>query len=141
MTQPESEPSLHTSAISLTELAPLVSADLTPEESATVRALPAGTALLVAHGNPEQGARFLLDQPLVSVGRHPDADILLDDVTVSRRHAELRAVDGGYELVDLGSLNGTFVNGDRVDAVHLRSGMQLRVGRFRLSYHAATARA
>ncbi|MDY6055586.1 FHA domain-containing protein [Micrococcus sp.] len=135
------EPSLHTSAISLTELAPLVSSDLTPEESAAVRALPAGSALLVAHSGPDQGARFLLDQPVVTVGRHPDADIFLDDVTVSRRHAEFRAVDGGHELVDLDSLNGTFVNQDRVDAVRLRSGMQVQIGKYRMSYHASLAQA
>ncbi|MDO4240317.1 FHA domain-containing protein [Micrococcus sp.] len=137
MTQPGHEPSLHTSSISLTDLAPAGDADLSPEALAAVRALPAGTALLVAHGGPDAGARFLLDTPVVSVGRHPDADILLDDVTVSRRHVELRAVDGGHQLVDLGSLNGTYVNGDRVDDVRLRSGMELRIGRYRLTYHAA----
>ncbi|MBD4424926.1 FHA domain-containing protein, partial [Xanthomonas citri pv. citri] len=88
MNQPGREPDLSTSAINLTELAPLVSADLTREESDAIRALPAGSALLLAHEGPDQSARFLLDEDVVSVGRHPDADILLDDVTVSRRHAE-----------------------------------------------------
>lgn len=137
MTHPGHEPGLHTSSISLTDLAPAGETALGPEALAAIRALPAGTALLVAHGGPEAGARFLLDTPVVSVGRHPDADILLDDVTVSRRHVELRAVEGGHHLVDLGSLNGTYVNGDRVDDVRLRSGMELRIGRYRLSYHAA----
>lgn len=135
MTQPE--PSLHTSSISLTDLAPVAETGLSPEETAAVRALPAGAALLVAHGGPDAGARFLLDTPVVTVGRHPESDILLDDVTVSRRHAEFRAVDGGHELVDLSSLNGTYVNNDRVDQVRLRTGMQLQIGRYRLSYHAA----
>ena len=137
MTHPGHEPGLHTSSISLTDLAPAGETALGPEALATIRALPAGAALLVAHGGPDAGARFLLDTPVVSVGRHPDADILLDDVTVSRRHVELRAVEGGHHLVDLGSLNGTYVNGDRVDDVRLRSGMELRIGRYRLSYHAA----
>lgn len=137
MTHPGHEPGLHTSSISLTDLAPAGETALCPEALAAIRALPAGAALLVAHGGPDAGARFLLDTPVVSVGRHPDADILLDDVTVSRRHVELRAVEGGHHLVDLGSLNGTYVNGDRVDDVRLRSGMELRIGRYRLSYHAA----
>lgn len=142
MQQPGHEPDLHTSSISLTELAPLVAADLTPEESEAVRALPAGSALLVAHGGQDHGARFLLDAPVVTVGRHPDADIFLDDVTVSRRHAEFRSADGGgHRIVDLNSLNGTFVNNDRVDDVRLRSGMQVQVGKYRLTYYAGPARA
>lgn len=134
------EPDLSTSAINLTELAPLVSADLTREESDAIRALPAGSALLLAHEGPDQSARFLLDEDVVSVGRHPDADIFLDDVTVSRRHAEFRAEDGGHRLVDLNSLNGTFVNHDRVDEILLRSGMHVQIGKYRLTYYAGPAR-
>lgn len=139
MQQPGHEPDLHTSSISLTELAPLVAADLTPEESDAVRALPVGSALLLAHGGPDHGARFLLDQPVVTVGRHPDADIFLEDVTVSRRHAELRAEGGGHRIVDMNSLNGTYVNNDRVDEVRLRSGMQVQIGKYRLAYYAGVA--
>ena len=140
MNQPGREPDLSTSAINLTELAPLVSADLTREESDAIRALPAGSALLLAHEGPDQSARFLLDEDVVSVGRHPDADIFLDDVTVSRRHAEFRAEDGGHRLVDLNSLNGTFVNHDRVDEILLRSGMHVQIGKYRLTYYAGPER-
>ena len=139
MTQPGREPAAHTSSISLTELAPLRDADLSAEESAAIRALPAGSALLVAHGGPEVGARFLLDQDVVTVGRHPAADIFLDDVTVSRRHAEIRAEGGRHRIVDLNSLNGTFVDNDRVDDVLLRSGMQVQVGKYRMRYYASPA--
>lgn len=141
MQQPGREPDVHTSSISLTELAPLVAADLSPEDSEAVRALPAGSALLLASGGPEHGARFLLDAPVTTVGRHPDADIFLDDVTVSRRHAEFRAEAGGHRLLDMNSLNGTFVNHDRVDDVRLRSGMQVQVGKYRLTYYTGTAQA
>ena len=140
MNQPGREPDLSTSSINLTELAPLVAADLTAEESDAIRALPAGSALLLADGGQEQGARFLLDQDVVTVGRHPDADIFLDDVTVSRRHAEFRAEAGGHRLVDMNSLNGTFVNHDRVDDVVLRSGMHVQIGKYRLTYYTNPAR-
>ncbi|MEX3566461.1 FHA domain-containing protein [Micrococcus endophyticus] len=140
MNQPGREPDLSTSSINLTELAPLVAADLSAEESDAIRALPAGSALLLADGGPEKAARFLLDQDVVTVGRHPDADIFLDDVTVSRRHAEFRAEAGGHRLVDMNSLNGTFVNHDRVDDVLLRSGTHVQIGKYRLTYFTSTQR-
>ncbi|MCR8674492.1 FHA domain-containing protein [Micrococcus sp. HG099] len=140
MNQPGREPDLSTSSINLTELAPLVAADLSAEESDAIRALPAGSALLLADGGPEKAARFLLDQDVVTVGRHPDADIFLDDVTVSRRHAEFRAEAGGHRLVDMNSLNGTFVNHDRVDDVLLRSGMHVQIGKYRLTYFTSPQR-
>ncbi|MDN6638552.1 MAG: FHA domain-containing protein, partial [Yaniella sp.] len=85
-----------------------------------------------------RGARFLLDQDKVSVGRHPDADIFLDDVTVSRQHATFERHSGGFKVVDTGSLNGTYINNDRVDSLELRTGMELQIGKFRLSYYAGT---
>ena len=73
--------------------------------------LAEGQALLVVKRGPNAGARFLLDQATTTAGRHPEADIFLDDVTVSRRHAEFRKNDDGkFEVVDVGSLNGTYVN-------------------------------
>ena len=72
-----------------------------------VEGLPAGSALLVVKRGPNAGSRFLLDQPTTSAGRHPDSDIFLDDVTVSRRHAEFRSDGGEFQVVDVGSLNGT----------------------------------
>ena len=138
MNQPGREPDLSTSAINLTELAPLVSADLTREESDAIRALPAGSALLLAHEGPDQSARFLLDEDVVSVGRHPDADIFLDDVTVSRRHAEFRRNESGYEVVDVGSLNGTYVNREPRNSETLSDGDEIQIGKFRLVFYVGT---
>lgn len=100
--------------------------------------MPVGSALLVAHEGPNRGARFLLDQDNVTVGRHPDADIFLDDVTVSRQHATFERYADGFKVVDAGSLNGTYINNDRVDSIELRTGMELQIGKFRLSYYAGT---
>lgn len=112
---------------------------LTPEERAAVAALPVGSALLISRDGADKGARFLLDADVTTVGRHPDADIFLDDVTVSRRHAEFRRGPEGIRVVDAGSLNGTYVNNDRVDEVLLRTGFQVRFGKFVLTYCARTA--
>lgn len=110
---------------------------LTREELAAVAALPAGSALLIAHSGPNSGARFLLDEDVTTVGRHPNADIFLDDVTVSRKHAEFRRGPEGFQVVDARSLNGTYVNNDRVDSVLLRNGHEVQIGKFRLTFYAA----
>ena len=81
-----------------------------------VEGLPVGSALLVVKRGPNAGSRFLLDQPTTSAGRHPDSDIFLDDVTVSRRHAEFRLDGNEFQVVDVGSLNGTYVNREPVDS-------------------------
>ncbi|GAB3275548.1 hypothetical protein GCM10027449_14430 [Sinomonas notoginsengisoli] len=112
---------------------------LSREEAGAVAALPYGSALLIAHTGPNAGARFLLDSEVTTAGRHPDADIFLDDVTVSRRHAEFRRVGNGFEVVDAGSLNGTYVNHDRVDQVALRNGSEVQIGKFRLTFYASPA--
>ncbi|KQN95666.1 hypothetical protein ASF21_15820 [Arthrobacter sp. Leaf234] len=112
---------------------------LTREEQASVAALPSGSALLIAHSGPNAGARFLLDEDITKAGRHPNADIFLDDVTVSRQHAEFRRTDSGFMVVDTGSLNGTYVNNDRVDSVALRNGNEVQIGKFRLTFYAARA--
>lgn len=93
-----------------------------------------GTGMLVVVRGPNAGSRFLLDHETTTVGRHPDSAIFLDDVTVSRRHAELLQADLGITLQDLGSLNGTYVNGERVDERQLGTGDELQVGRFKLLY-------
>lgn len=110
---------------------------LTREELAAVAALPAGSALLIAHSGPNAGARFLLDVDVTTAGRHPNADIFLDDVTVSRKHAEFRRGPEGFRVVDSHSLNGTYVNNDRVDNVLLRNGHEVQIGKFRLTFYAA----
>jgi hypothetical protein len=106
-----------------------------------VESLPAGSALLVVKRGPNAGSRFLLDQDVTAAGRHPDSDIFLDDVTVSRRHAEFRREGSGYAVHDVGSLNGTYVNRERIDATPLSGGDEVQIGKFRLVYLTAAVRA
>lgn len=110
---------------------------LTADDLATVEALRPGTALLIVQRGPNTGARFLLDDAQVGAGRHPDSDIFLDDVTVSRKHAEFLQTDTGYLVRDAGSLNGTYVNRERIDEAVLRTGDEVQIGKFRLVYYAA----
>ncbi|MFZ3452801.1 FHA domain-containing protein [Arthrobacter sp. 7Tela_A1] len=116
-----------------TSVEPKLSAD----ERAAVAALPSGSALLIAHSGPNAGARFLLDQDVTTAGRHPNADVFLDDVTVSRKHVEFRRTAEGFRVVDSMSLNGTYVNNDRVDQLLLRTGNEVQIGKFRLTFYAA----
>jgi pSer/pThr/pTyr-binding forkhead associated (FHA) protein len=83
---------------------------------------------------PNAGSRFLLDQPVTSAGRHPRSDIFLDEVTVSRRHAEFRRENGEFRVVDIGSLNGTYVNRKPVTAAVLANGDEIQIGKFRLVF-------
>ena len=112
-------------------------ADLSPDDAAAVDALPPGSALLVVQRGPSAGSRFLLDTEEVSAGRHPDSDIFLDDVTVSRRHAAFRRTADGYHVADVGSLNGTYVNRDRIDDILLSGGDEVQIGKYRLVYFAS----
>lgn len=111
--------------------------DLDPESKAAVDALPGGSAMLVVQRGPNAGSRFLLDADMVTAGRHPDSDVFLDDVTVSRRHAEFRRSGEVFVVRDVGSLNGTYVNRDRVDEVALANGDEVQVGKYRLVYYVA----
>ena len=99
-----------------------------------VDGLPSSSALLVAKRGPNAGAQFLLDQPVTSAGRNPDSDIYLDDVTVSRRHAEFRRQSPEVQIVDLGSLNGTYVNDNPVQSALLANGDEIQIGRYRLLF-------
>ena len=112
---------------------------LNESDAAAVDALPPGSALLVVQRGPSAGSRFLLDTEVVSAGRHPDSEIFLDDVTVSRRHAEFRRTAEGYTVADVGSLNGTYVNRDRIDEVALQGGDEVQIGKYRLVYFASHA--
>lgn len=96
--------------------------------------LAAGTGMLVVVRGPNAGSRYLLDRAETSVGRHADADIFLDDVTVSRRHVTLRQVEHGIVLHDNGSLNGSYVNGERVEERPLATGDEVQIGRFKLMF-------
>ncbi|AWB83978.1 oxoglutarate dehydrogenase inhibitor Odhl [Corynebacterium liangguodongii] len=104
------------------------------EAGAGVHNLPEGAALLVVKRGPNAGARFLLDQDVTTAGRHPEADIFLDDVTVSRRHAEFRRDEGTFEVVDVGSLNGTYVNREPRNSQTLAAGDEIQIGKFRLVF-------
>ncbi|HYH25260.1 MAG TPA: FHA domain-containing protein [Blastococcus sp.] len=97
-------------------------------------ALSAGDALLVVQHGPNVASRFTLDQPVITVGRHPGSDIVLDDVTVSRRHAEFHREPGGYAVHDVGSLNGTYVNRKPVHVASLASGDTVQIGKFGLVF-------
>ena len=95
---------------------------------------PSGSAVLVVRRGPNAGSRFRLDQPVTSAGRHPNSDIFLDDVSVSRRHAQFRSENGAYLVVDTGSLNGTYVNRKPAESVALANGDEIQMGKFRLVF-------
>jgi hypothetical protein len=96
--------------------------------------LPPGTALLIVLRGPNAGSRFLLDDDFTSTGRHPDSDIFLDDVTVSRRHAEFYRSGDRFTVRDVGSLNGTYVNRERIEEAELFGGDEVQIGKFRLLF-------
>ncbi len=114
-----------------------IDSDVTAEEQESIAALPSGSALMVVRRGPNAGARFLLDADLTSVGRHPNADIFLDDVTVSRRHAKFLRDGTSFSVQDLGSLNGTYFNGERIETAKLIDGAEVQVGKFRLTFYAS----
>lgn len=105
---------------------------------AEVEALPRGSGVLVVKRGPNAGAHFRLEAPVATIGRHPASDIYLDDITVSRRHAEIHrdARAGTFRVVDLGSLNNTYLNREQVDSAVLADGDELQVGNFRLIFRA-----
>ncbi|MDQ6526015.1 FHA domain-containing protein [Nocardioides sp. LHD-245] len=109
---------------------------LSPVDAAAVDALPVGHALLVVQKGPGSGSRFLLDADEVSAGRHPESGIFLDDVTVSRRHALFRRDGDTFTVEDAGSLNGTYVNRDRIEKVQLKDSDEVQVGKYRLVFFA-----
>ena len=107
----------------------------TEEVEVDIDELPAGVGMLVVTRGPNSGSKFALDEPLVTAGRHPDSVIFLDDITVSRRHAEIRLLaGGGYEVADVGSLNGTYLNRERVETAPLKDGDELQIGTFKLLF-------
>jgi pSer/pThr/pTyr-binding forkhead associated (FHA) protein len=105
-----------------------------------VEGLPSDSALLVVKRGPNAGSQFRLDQRVTSVGRDPSSDIFLDDVTVSRHHAEFRRDSGETRVVDIGSLNGSYVNREAVDSRVLANGDEIQMGKFRLVFLTTRAR-
>jgi len=113
----------------------LTSMDL--QESSAIKAIIDGNgdrAMVVIHRGPSKGSRFLIAEDKCSIGRSPESAIFLDDVTVSRAHAQISKSGKGFELVDLGSLNGTYVNNGSVKSVQLQTGDEIQVGKFHLIF-------
>jgi pSer/pThr/pTyr-binding forkhead associated (FHA) protein len=127
-----------------TSTIPLIEADteeMSVDDVTAVENLPSGSAMLLVQRGPDAGARFLLDTDVVTVGRHPDSDIFLDDISVSRRHANFTRSEGRYVISDLGSLNGSYVNRDRIDTdVVLSGGDEVQIGKYRLIYFSGSPR-
>jgi hypothetical protein len=96
--------------------------------------LSPGAAMLVVKRGPSAGTRFVLTKDVTGAGRHPESDVFLDDITVSRRHAEIRRAGNSYRIVDMGSLNGTYVNKLRVEEADLSSGDEIQIGKFKLIF-------
>ena len=99
-----------------------------------INAVPEGVGALVVKRGRNAGSRYVLDEDVVTAGRHPDSGIFLDDVTVSRRHVEIRREGREYTVRDAGSLNGTYLNRERVEEAPLRDGDELQIGSFKLVF-------
>lgn len=103
------------------------------EVSIDLEELASGGILVVTRG-PNAGSRFTLVKDLTTAGRHPDSDIFLDDITVSRRHVEIERQPEGYVVRDVGSLNGTYLNRERIEESLVHNGDELQVGKFKLVF-------
>lgn len=132
----ESETTVHFTSEFAAQMAALAG-DVSTEEQEAISALPSGSALLVVRRGPNAGARFLLDADVTTVGRHSSSDIFLDDVTVSRRHTEFLRHGTAFQIKDLGSLNGTYFDGVRIDSALLSDGAEVQIGKFRLTFYAS----
>ena len=108
--------------------------DLDEEIHISPDELEGGRGVLIVKRGPNAGSKFFLDTDATIIGRHPDSDIFLDDITVSRRHAEISREAGSFALHDAGSLNGTYVNRERVESAPLRSGDEIQIGKFKLVF-------
>ncbi|MHB1986984.1 MAG: FHA domain-containing protein [Acidimicrobiales bacterium] len=96
--------------------------------------IQAGAGLLVVKRGPDVGTKYVLGPEITRVGRHPESEIFLDDITVSRRHAEFSRQGSAYIVKDVGSLNGTYVNRERIEETVLASGDEVQVGKFKLVF-------
>ena len=119
--------------ITLTAVDPLQDAPGADDDIVVpVGELPADSAVLIVRSGAQAGDRFVLKDGQTRLGRHPDSEIMLDDITVSRRHVSVERTDEGWVVTDAGSLNGTYVNQERIDRAVLHHGDELQVGKFRL---------
>ena len=108
--------------------------DLDEEIHVSPDELEGGRGVLIVKRGPNAGSKYFLDTDVTGIGRHPESDIFLDDITVSRKHAEIRRGPNGFELHDVGSLNGTYVNRERVERADLETGDEVQVGKFKLVF-------
>jgi pSer/pThr/pTyr-binding forkhead associated (FHA) protein len=115
-------------------------AEYEEELAVSLDELPEGLGMLIVRKGPNAGSKYLLDAEVTRAGRHPDSDIFLDDITVSRRHAEITRQADRYTLRDVGSLNGTYVNRDRVEEAALANGDELQIGKFKLVFFSGAGR-
>jgi pSer/pThr/pTyr-binding forkhead associated (FHA) protein len=121
--------------ITLAKVDPLQDAPGTADDTIVqLGDLPTEVASLVVRSGSQAGATFPLRGPLTRLGRHPDSEIILDDITVSRRHADIVHEGDVYRVRDAGSLNGTYLNAERVEEATLQQGDELQVGKFRLVF-------
>ncbi len=121
------------------ETGTLASVDTTSESidelvNHAIAIAPTNQVVLVVRGGPSSGTYFVLEKEITKVGRHPESDIFLDDITVSRRHAEFMAQKDEYLVVDAGSLNGTYVNKQRIDQSKLATGDEVQIGKYKLIF-------
>ena len=107
---------------------------LDDDMTVALEALPGSAAMVVVKRGPNAGSKFVLEGQVTRAGRHPDSDIFLDDITVSRRHAEIHRSGKGYMVRDAGSLNGTYLNRERIEEAPLANGDELQIGKFRLVF-------
>lgn len=123
-------------AVTTITLAPVEAAGEVGDDEITISIgdHPAGVGLLVVKRGPNAGSRYALGEDRTTIGRHPESDIFLDDVTVSRRHAEVTRAEGRFSVVDAGSLNGTYLNRERIEQAEMHSGDELQIGKFRLVF-------
>jgi len=123
-----------------TRLIPVTAPDALEEELSVADGhVPAGQGVLVVKRGPNAGSRFVLEGSAVTAGRSPDSDIFLDDVTVSRRHASFIPAGSSYEVRDVGSLNGTYLNRERIETAPLANGDEVQIGKFRLVFLTGSA--
>jgi hypothetical protein len=115
-------------------LSAVEAADAEDELERYLDGLAPGVGLLVVRHGPNAGSSYRLDQPVTAIGRHPDSDVFLDDITVSRRHVVVERDSQGFTLRDVGSLNGTYVNRQRLDEARLKYGDEVQIGRYRFSF-------
>ena len=131
--------SLADRTVTLTAIDPLQEAPGAEDDIVIpVGQLPTEVGVLIVRAGAQAGERFQLVDLVTRLGRHPDSEIMLDDITVSRRHAEVQRTAEGYMVADSGSLNGTYVNQERVERAALRHGDEVQIGKFRLVFFERT---